>query len=339
MNTLFSIIVPIYNIEKFLPQCIESILSQTFTNFELILVDDGSNDTSGKICDEYATKDKRVIVIHKINGGLVSARQVGTQITTGKYIVPVDGDDWVNIKLLDVLNKTIKKYQPDIISYAALRTYSSQLQGDKVMWNIPLGLYKYKQISNKILPNLIRNTKGHYLFPNVWGKAFKRSLYTTYQMAVDNNITIGEDSCVTYPAVSHAKSLVVLPQVLYYYRINPDSMSRTRTKGFPWENIYMVHKILTKQLADFESKKDQINRNICHFLFNATTSWLQTNLPYYDVKKEILKQISLPKNQQALDNAKFKFGCKDWVARLALKYKMIWIIYLFAKFETRFTKK
>lgn len=339
MTPQFSVIVPIYNVEKFLPQCIESILGQTYTNFELILVNDGSTDSSGKICDQYSAKDKRITVIHKANGGLVSARQAGTRIAKGEYIVAVDGDDWVNTELLDILNQSIKKYQPDIICYTALRTSSLQTQGVEVRWNISYGLHKREQIIHTILPNLIRNPKGGYLFPNVWGKAFKRSLYTPYQMAVDTRITIGEDSCVTYPAISHAQTLIVLPQTLYYYRINPASMSRARHKGFSWQNITLVHQVLAKQLADFESKNAQINRNICHFLFNAATSWLQTSRSYQEVKKEILEQLSLPTNKQAVQNSEFQFPCKDWVAQFALKHKLIWLIYLFGKLEKRLIKK
>lgn len=103
---LISIIIPVYNAEHYLSRCLDSVLAQTYKNLEILLIDDGSIDTSGKICDEYATKDKRIIVIHKENGGLVSARQAGTKIAQGKYIVPVDGDDWVNTALLDTLNQT-----------------------------------------------------------------------------------------------------------------------------------------------------------------------------------------------------------------------------------------
>ena len=339
MSTLFSVIVPIYNVAQFLPQCIGSILGQTYTNFELILVDDGSTDTSGKICDEYASKDKRIIVIHKPNGGLVSARQAGTQIAKGEYIVPVDGDDWSNSALLATLATAISQHNADIICYAALRTSSSTTEGVKVGWNLRPQLYNKTQINTEILLNLIRNPKGYYLSPNVWGKAFKRDLYVPCQMAVNPQITIGEDACVTYPAVVRAQTLVVLPQVLYYYRMNADSMSRARTKGFSWQNIVLVHEVLTNQLADFESKKEQLNRNKCHFLFNAATSWLQTDRPYKEVKKEILAQLNLPGNQDAIQQAHFTFPCKDWVAQFALRYELIFLTKLFSLLERKFIKK
>ena len=92
---LFSVIVPVYNVEEYLSKCIESVLGQTYTQFELILVNDGSTDNCGKICDEYAAKDRRIRVVHKENGGLVSARQKGAGEATGDYVCCLDGDDWL----------------------------------------------------------------------------------------------------------------------------------------------------------------------------------------------------------------------------------------------------
>lgn len=110
MNVKFSVIVPIYNVEKYLRKCIDSILKQTYRNFELILVDDGSPDECPNICDEYAKNDKRIKVIHKENEGLVAARNTGIKEAVGDYICYVDGDDWISEVLLEtVLEKAIKK--------------------------------------------------------------------------------------------------------------------------------------------------------------------------------------------------------------------------------------
>lgn len=122
---LFSVVVPVYGIEKFLPQCIESILAQSYSDFELILVDDGSIDSSGDICDIYSSKDRRIKVIHKQNGGLVSARKAGVNEAEGNYIVPVDGDDWVDSKLLERLSHIIQYHpQIEIVCYGIYKGYS-----------------------------------------------------------------------------------------------------------------------------------------------------------------------------------------------------------------------
>lgn len=111
---MISVIVPVYNVEKYLDKCVQSILKQTYKDFELILVDDGSPDNSPQMCDEYAQKDKRVKVIHKANGGLSDARNVGTLNASGQYVTYIDSDDYVSNDYLEVLNWLIIKYNADI---------------------------------------------------------------------------------------------------------------------------------------------------------------------------------------------------------------------------------
>lgn len=126
MKPEISIIVPVYKVEKYLKKCVDSILNQTFKDFELILVDDGSPDNCGKICDEYAHKDSRVKVIHKENGGLSSARNAGLDIAQGEYIGFVDSDDWIEPDMYEILYKLIKKYKTNI-SICGIRTVKKNI--------------------------------------------------------------------------------------------------------------------------------------------------------------------------------------------------------------------
>ena len=112
---LISVIVPVYNVERYLPRCIESILKQTYTNFELILVDDGTPDRSGIICDRYAEKDSRIRVIHKENGGVSTARNAGIDAAKGEWITFVDSDDWVSVKYLELLAECLDQNDYDLI--------------------------------------------------------------------------------------------------------------------------------------------------------------------------------------------------------------------------------
>lgn len=114
-NALISIIVPIYNVDSYLRKCFDSIISQTYSDFELILVDDGSTDDSPKICDEYARKDDRIIVIHKKNGGVSSARNAGLDIAKGKYIGFVDPDDYIVSEMYECMVNAIEKYKSDMV--------------------------------------------------------------------------------------------------------------------------------------------------------------------------------------------------------------------------------
>ena len=124
---LFSIIVPVYNVEKYINKCIDSVLAQTFTDFELILVDDGSPDGCSAVCDDYAEKDSRIKVIHKQNEGLINARKSGLAIADGKYIGFVDGDDWIESDTYENFAEMIKKYEPDIVLSDFYYDYGNKL--------------------------------------------------------------------------------------------------------------------------------------------------------------------------------------------------------------------
>lgn len=125
---LFSVIVPVYNVEKYLDACVQAILNQSFSDYELILVDDGSTDESGRICDEYGNKDNRVVVVHQNNGGLSYARNTGIRAAKGEYLVFVDSDDWIDGDSLEAFSKIIEKTQPEVIETKLVEEY-----GDKTI--------------------------------------------------------------------------------------------------------------------------------------------------------------------------------------------------------------
>ena len=123
-----SAIAPIYNVEEYLPRAIESILNQTYKNLEIILVDDGSTDHCGLICDEYAKKDSRIIVIHKENGGIASAIKAGAQAATGEYTIVFGPDDWLERNAYEMVAADIEKYHPDIVSFGWMKDYGEFLE-------------------------------------------------------------------------------------------------------------------------------------------------------------------------------------------------------------------
>ena len=119
-----SVIVPVYNVEPYIRRCLDSLINQTYRNLEIILVDDGSTDRSGLICDEYALMDKRVQVIHKVNGGLVSARQEGIQRATGEYATNVDSDDWIETDAYEFVVKRLETYYSDMLVFGYKKEYA-----------------------------------------------------------------------------------------------------------------------------------------------------------------------------------------------------------------------
>lgn len=132
MNIMISVIVPIYNVEEYLPACIESILNQTYKDFEILLIDDGSTDNSGKICDKYAGKDKRCIVIHQQNKGLSGARNTGLDNVKGEYISFIDGDDYIHPQMFEILYKEIEKENYDFAMISHKKVFNKLEQNKDI---------------------------------------------------------------------------------------------------------------------------------------------------------------------------------------------------------------
>ena len=177
MSILLSIIVPVYNVGSFLPKCIDSIISQTFTDFELILVDDGSTDNSVEICDAAAKKDSRVRVIHKENGGVVSARKAGLSVAVGKYAGYVDGDDWIDKHMYEHMVNAMEKYNCDMVMCDVEHENKSvPLSSGSTHINISGGYYNREQLENNVFPKMIYTGVFYKfgIYPVIWNKLYKR---------------------------------------------------------------------------------------------------------------------------------------------------------------------
>ena len=144
-NSLISVIVPVYNVEKYLPQCLNSIINQTYKNIEVVLVDDGSTDDSGNICEEYKKNDERIIVVHQKNSGLSAARNVGIEISTGEYITFIDSDDYISPDYIENLYSALEQYSADI-AICDLKKVSEKVE----LWDID---YKVEKNFKSILLN------------------------------------------------------------------------------------------------------------------------------------------------------------------------------------------
>lgn len=228
VEPLISVLVPIYRIDRYLGICIESLLNQTYKNLEIILVDDGSSDRCPEICDLYASKDSRIKVIHKSNGGLVSARKAGLQAATGKYIGYVDGDDWVGPGFYYSLYSSIKESDADIAIAGFSRDLFSSTKN--ILNAIPSGIYEGKAL-DVVKKKMIADGAfyRHGITTYLWNKLFKREIIEQYQMSMDERITIGEDAATTYPAIMASKKIVITDNCAYHYRQREDSMLKTAT--------------------------------------------------------------------------------------------------------------
>ncbi len=327
---MFSFIVPVYNVEKYLKECIDSLISQTYKNFEIILVDDGSKDNSGRICDEFAEHDSRIKVIHKENGGASSTRKVGANNATGEYIVCVDADDWAESTYLENFANAIDSHRPDIVLCEFYnddgigKTYNPMIFRE--------GLYNRENIEKEIFPYLIENINGKYISNNIWAKAIKRELYVNYQSLVDDSIKFGEDIAIIKPCIYKSNTLYIIKKPLYNYRFNPSSITKSR-KPRSWtepkiRNIY-IEKQIDMSAFDF---KEQIYRLTVHSVFNVAESQFNRKEKYSVIAKNIKQNLKDEYYKEAIKNCKFE-GRNGKLALFALKYKLILLIKIYNRIK------
>lgn len=326
-DVLFSIIVPVYNIEEYLGKCVKSILGNTYRNLELILVDDGSPDGCPRMCDAYAEKDKRVRVIHKENGGLVSARQAGVEIAVGDYVVCVDGDDWVAKNYLELYHDIIAKHNPDIICTGYVSAKGAVHTMHRLEY--PLGYYDKKKIIEVIYPILIEDKNGCYFRPQIWAKAFKRSLYKQQQQ-VDSLVSVGEDHACSKPCIYHAASMYLAEDCPYYYRINPESMTNKR-KPFFWGGPKSIGQHFEKQIDMSEYDfQEQVYRNVVHNVFNVAVSQFNQEKGYLEIKREIGDHLKDDYYDKCIRRCKYK-SLNGRLAKIALQYRLYFLMYFYNK--------
>lgn len=260
-NPLVSIIIPIYNSEVFLDKCIQSVINQSYKNIEIILVNDGSTDFSGEICNNYSSIDNRIRTIHKNNGGLVSSRKTGIKASTGKYILYIDGDDWIELNLIENYINQVLKHKADIVISSHIINLEDR--EDILMNSLPPGIYNKDKLNSIIYPKMLYTGKFSQfgIFSYSWGKLYKREILLKNQLSVDEGITIGEDSLCLYPTLLDANILVILEQPGYHYRQRVDSLTKTLRKidiskmqkvYDDLKNIFLDKKVLDIMLSQLQ---------------------------------------------------------------------------------------
>lgn len=221
-----SAIVPVYKVEKYLNQCVESILSQTFTDFELILVDDGSPDNCPAMCDAWAEKDSRIKVIHQKNTGVTQARKNGCAVASGEYITFVDADDYISADMFEIL-----------LQYARTENADYVQGGFEYVWKnrhlpvtYPGCTYDHRQIKNDIIPGYICGRSD--IVPGyTWGYICRRNIVKDCLAKVPSHIVIREDRIMLLHILNNIDKLAVVPaRPVYYYRQREDSAIKTDTK-------------------------------------------------------------------------------------------------------------
>lgn len=218
-----SVVIPVYNAEKYLRQCIDSVLGQTFSDFELILVDDGSTDGSGGICDLYVSADPRARVIHTKNQGVVAARRAGVNLARGEYVACVDSDDWLDLDFYRSLFELSDESDADIL------ICSHVVRGEERVETTAFspGYYDKMALEDTVYSQMMYNlnTGKYHITPSLWDKLFRTELLRKVYENVDTNVTLGDDAACTYPCLTLAQSIYILDnRSCYHYREGHFSM-------------------------------------------------------------------------------------------------------------------
>ena len=266
MTKLLSVIVPIYNVEEYLAQCIDSILNQTFTDFEIIVVNDGSTDSSPQICEEYAKKDSRVKVIHQKNAGVSVARNKGIENARGQYITFVDSDDWLELNMYEDMGKRMLLYeQPTVIMCDF--TNIKKHRNERISSNIRNGFYTKTQIVNELFPTLLTTEEfGRIPIISIWNCWFQHSLFTDHKIRFDGDLKFSEDYLFMAEVMTKAASFYYLKGCYFYnYRQYEESRSKKFQRDW-WENLLYLNKklkdlLLHNQEYDFSR---QIKLQLIH---------------------------------------------------------------------------
>lgn len=291
-----SIIVPVYKAEKYLFRCVDSILNQTFKDWECILVDDGSPDKSGAICDKYAQRDSRIKVIHKENGGVSSARQAGLEAVKGEFVIHADSDDWLAPNMLEELVTHQNKTGADFIVFDFFRVTNGQqlriCQRPRALDNV------------QVLKDII---SGH-LYACCWNKLVRRSLIVKYGASFPQGINLGEDKCFLASLLKNPVSVSFLPEPLYYYdaTTNNNSLVRTISLKSIEEGVGMVEYLERLLGTTYESEIYEIKRRLkLRVMTSDLMSRKEMQAFYKEINNTLIMDVLLLKRHMREDIALF----------------------------------
>ena len=251
---LVSVIIPVYNVEKYLDRCVESVLAQTYTDMQIILVDDGATDSSGIMCDEWAKKDQRIHVVHKKNGGLSSARNAGLDVAIGKYIYFLDSDDYISPELLEL---AISKMTDDIgmVSFGFYLSYDN----GKID-SYPMGYNAFESKNDLDSVTMIQKILFKEYRWEAWNRIYRRDIIEKYHLRFeDNKIIFAEDMyfCLCYCA--HIKKILKIPDRLYYYLIRSDSIMGNNREANNIDRFWKLADAVQRHYEQFPECRTLLN--------------------------------------------------------------------------------
>lgn len=329
---LISIIVPVYNVEKYIDRCMESLLNQTYTNLEIILIDDGSPDNCSKKCDDYAKIDERIKVIHKHNEGLGLARNSGLEIASGKYIAFVDSDDYVTSDMCEILYNAAYSTNADIVYGNVYYENNGNISYKKIFNQ---KIWEGKKVEELLLDLIAMNPKSKedtIMEVSVWKALFKKSIFDKYNIKFESERKfISEDIIFDIDYISKVNKVIMLPNPIYYYSVNPNSLSKTfRIDRF--EKVKVLYNEIRRKL-NLLYDEDIVNERCDRFLLARA----RTNIKQIIKHKKIIGNIEVNKGLDIICNDSdlkiilnrypvYDLPIKYMFVALCIKYKIYFIL-------------
>lgn len=336
MKKTVSVIIPVYNVEPYLNRCVDSVLNQTMKDMEVILVDDGSPDNCANICDEYAEKHNEVVVIHKDNGGLASARNAGMKIATGKYIFFLDSDDWVDSNTLKDLVDIAEKYKVDFVRFRPMYAgWPDKEDGSLCDFGtedgMKEGVYEKKQIIREIYPRLFATpnlTLG--VIVAAWRSLYNRDFLVNNSITFYDDVKYSEDTIFSANVVIAAKKFYYVDGPKYYhYYFNPTSI----TKSFKSDRWDCYKKLIRRFEKDFSSRKDYdftnqlwLQKIYCIVSALGQKKLIDNTEERVDYCKNICNDPITVNSMKHIDLVKGSIKLK--ILLLAIKLKLIYLVAL-----------
>lgn len=311
MNELISVIVPIYNAEKYMEKCVKSIMMQTYTKIEIILIDDGSRDNSSKICDKLAKEDTRIRVIHKENEGVASARNAGIHLSKGEFITFVDSDDWIEKDFIETLYNTLERNKVDVVRGNYYREGKNKTLESGRMNNFEN--IKIQEEDDELRKELLKSILNGSLLSYVWLLLIKKKLLIEKKIQFKRNISFMEDTMFYLEIVATKASMYIINKSIYHYNNNLQSASKSL--GNAQKNILNIlnvnkemniilnkYDVANKKELNIEMSTNHINM-ILNLYFNL---YKEKAINTKDLKCDITKIMEKDKLVEILKNANSK---------------------------------
>lgn len=300
-SSKISIIIPVYNVERYLEQCIESVINQTYNNLEIILINDGSTDSSGLICDDYALKDRRISVIHKENKGLSDTRNVGILNATGEYLMFLDSDDWLDLSTCELALNTAKENNAELVFWSYIREYESiSLPKKIILSELSQIVFEKSDVKNKLQRRIVGLVNEELNNPGNMDSLVTAcmKLYKTVAIRniefVDTKEIGTEDMLFNLYAFSNINKAVYINKELYHYRRdNKESLTSTNDHNlyYKWKNLFnLIEQYLIEN--DYEEVFFQAyNNRICLSIIGLGLNVAKDNNLSYRQKIDFLNGV------------------------------------------------